>query len=289
MPLPDISTQHLPQHFSPLNWVGMEKIALPLLFNNQPILSHADIHINVPKENVKGIHMSRIFLQLQQLKNITASTIKEQLEQIITTHQNDNTNQARLILHFKLPIQQYALKTPEISGWKYYPVMVEAQLTSTQFNLDYTVEIEYSSTCPCSAALSRQIITDQFTHDFETSNQINKSDVVNWITQHGSLATPHSQRSTAAITIRQSTDLNFYQMIESIEHTLQTATQTAVKRADEQAFAQHNGQNLMFVEDAARRIGHTLNQSYSKWQVKVTHYESLHSHNAVAYLDHTIT
>jgi GTP cyclohydrolase I len=36
--------------------------------------------------------------------------------------------------------------------------------------------------------------------------------------------------------------------------------QTAVKRADEQAFALANGQNLMFCEDAARRLHLALRQ-----------------------------
>ncbi|MBF7687017.1 GTP cyclohydrolase FolE2 [Acinetobacter rathckeae] len=289
MQLPDVSTQQLPQYFSPINWVGMENIALPLQLNNKTILSTADIHINVPKENTKGIHMSRVFLQLQKLTDINANTIETQLRQIIATHQADNTNQARLTLHFKLPIQQYALKTPQISGWKYYPITIQAQLNAEELILCYTVDIEYSSTCPCSAALSRQIIKDQLIHDFTNADQINKSEIADWITQHASLATPHSQRSTAQVSITSKVDIDVYQLIQTIENTLQTATQTAVKRADEQAFAQRNGQNLMFVEDAARRIGHVLKNKYSLWHTKVTHYESLHSHNAVAYLDQTLT
>ena len=43
-------------------------------------------------------------------------------------------------------------------------------------------------------------------------------------------------------------------LIDDVEAALGTAVQTAVKRADEQAFALANGQNLMFCEDAARRL-----------------------------------
>lgn len=43
-------------------------------------------------------------------------------------------------------------------------------------------------------------------------------------------------------------------LIDRIEHALGTPVQTLVKRSDEQAFALANGQNLMFCEDAARRL-----------------------------------
>ncbi|WP_213014559.1 GTP cyclohydrolase FolE2 [Acinetobacter baretiae] len=286
--LPDISKQQEPQYQVPLNWVGMEKISLPLTLNHQTVLSDADIYINLPNAQVKGIHMSRVYLQLQQLTTITACAIKTHLHRIIQTHQKDQTNQARLNLHFKLPIQHQALKTPIISGWKAYPIYIQANLNQDTLTLSYTIHIEYSSTCPCSAALSRHMIQDQFDHDFKTAHHIKKEDILHWISKYGSQATPHSQRSTASVTIHTETEINLYQLIQNIENTLQTATQTAVKRADEQAFAQRNGENLMFVEDAARRIGQTLKTSYSAWSIKVTHYESLHSHNAVAYLDHTI-
>ena len=60
--------------------------------------------------------------------------------------------------------------------------------------------------------------------------------------------------------------------------------QTAVKRADEQAFALANGQNLMFCEDAARRLHRALAQrgELAAFALSVVHAESLHAHDAVA-------
>jgi len=65
---------------------------------------------------------------------------------------------------------------------------------------------------------------------------------------------------------------------------LGTAVQTAVKRADEQAFALANGQNLMFCEDAARRLHKALRQLEwsTAFKLRVEHAESLHAHDAVA-------
>ncbi|MOA70135.1 GTP cyclohydrolase FolE2 [compost metagenome] len=61
--------------------------------------------------------------------------------------------------------------------------------------------------------------------------------------------------------------------------------QTAVKRADEQAFALANGQNLMFCEDAARRLHLALQglNWLSGFALRVEHAESLHAHDAVAH------
>jgi GTP cyclohydrolase I len=60
--------------------------------------------------------------------------------------------------------------------------------------------------------------------------------------------------------------------------------QTAVKRPDEQAFALANGQNLMFCEDAARRLNLALQRTpgINQFHIRVIHAESLHAHDAVA-------
>jgi GTP cyclohydrolase I len=73
-------------------------------------------------------------------------------------------------------------------------------------------------------------------------------------------------------------------LIDRIEGALKTPVQTAVKRADEQAFARLNGQNLMFCEDAARRMQRALDADdrIADFWVRASHYESLHPHNAIA-------
>jgi len=57
-----------------------------------------------------------------------------------------------------------------------------------------------------------------------------------------------------------------------------------VKRVDEQAFAKLNGANLMFCEDAARRMQLALDADprVADFWVKASHFESLHPHDAVA-------
>ncbi|MGG9495596.1 GTP cyclohydrolase, FolE2/MptA family, partial [Klebsiella pneumoniae] len=68
------------------------------------------------------------------------------------------------------------------------------------------------------------------------------------------------------------------ELIDYAEVALGTAVQTVVKRSDEQAFAVANGQNLMFCEDAARRLNNVFRcASFCEaFDIRVEHQESLH-------------
>src|SRR5690606_24420021 len=102
-----------------------------------------------------------------------------------------------------------------------------------------------------------------------------------------SLAPPHSRGSEPRLQLRLDPplqELPLLHWLDSAEAALGTALQTAVKRADEQAFALANGQNLMFCEDAARRLHQTLREQDGLlgFSLEVLHAESLHAHDAVA-------
>ena len=60
--------------------------------------------------------------------------------------------------------------------------------------------------------------------------------------------------------------------------------QAAVKRADESEFARLNATNLMFCEDAARRIKARVESltGILDYRIRASHLESLHPHDAVA-------
>ena len=69
-------------------------------------------------------------------------------------------------------------------------------------SIELQVEVVYSSTCPCSAALARQLIQQRFAWDFP-DQQVDYSSVLDWLgSTQGIVATPHSQRSTATLQLR---------------------------------------------------------------------------------------
>lgn len=289
---PDISKDQTPTHPTALSWVGMQGIDLPLYIQQphapQSIACKIDLAVNLPNGHVKGIHMSRLYQHLQQLEQLSTSSIHQLLKNMVESHLDCDVTAAQFRCQFNLLVQHAALKTAHLSGWKAYPITLEATLQDDEFRLGYTLDISYSSTCPCSAALSRQLITAHFEQEFHHTENLSKPRIIDWLKDNTSLATPHSQRSIATISIQhdspeQTFDPNF--VITLAEQTLKTATQTAVKRQDEQAFAYLNGQNLMFVEDAARRLHLSLSEFFTQWSVRIEHQESLHPHNAVAYTE----
>jgi len=284
--LPDIAAQASRQA-PPLEWVGMCGIALPVSFDGQRLGAKADAGVSLDDGEARGIHMSRLYLALEMLEqeNLTPRLLRQILQRFLKSHEGLSTN-AYLKIHTELLLKRSALISP-LSGWKSYPVSIEARLKNSMFHVELKIDVTYSSTCPCSAALSRQLIQQQFVDDFANTT-LQHADVLAWLgSTKGIVATPHSQRSFAKLHLRLDDHLDELPLIATIndvEAALGTAVQTAVKRADEQAFALANGQNLMFCEDAARRLNMALKRTpgINAFHIQVIHAESLHAHDAVA-------
>ena len=284
--LPDIAAQSSQQAIA-LEWVGMCGIASPVLINGQRLSAKIDAGVNLVDATARGIHMSRLYLALDQLEteNLTPALLRQLLQCFLDSHEG-LSNKAYVRIHSDVLLKRPALVSP-LAGWKSYPTSIEASLKNGMFHVELKILVSYSSTCPCSAALARQLIQRQFIDDFANTS-LQHADVLAWLgSSKGIVATPHSQRSAAHLTIRlehQFPQLTLETIINNAEGALGTAVQTAVKRADEQAFALANGQNLMFCEDAARRLNTVLQKTsgVEAFKLKIVHAESLHSHDAVA-------
>ncbi|HGM5549808.1 TPA: GTP cyclohydrolase FolE2 [Pseudomonas putida] len=284
--LPDIATQAARQAL-PLEWVGMRGIALPVLLEGQRLNAKADAGVSLDDGEARGIHMSRLYLALAALErhNLSPARLRDVLGEFLVSH-DGLSNSAYLNIHCEVLLKRPALVSP-LAGWKSYPVSISASLKNQVFHVELKLEVPYSSTCPCSAALARQLIQQQFIDDF-ANKPLQHAEVLAWLgSSQGIVATPHSQRSTAQLHMHLDgfiDELPLSAIINDAEAALGTAVQTAVKRADEQAFALANGQNLMFCEDAARRLNLALRRSpgVSGFHLRVIHAESLHAHDAVA-------
>ena len=284
--LPDIACQST--HPSvPLGWVGMQGIAVPLQIAGERVAAFADAGVSLDDAEARGIHMSRLYLALEVLAEaeLSPALLRETLGQFLMSHAQLSC-QASLTLRFELMLRRPALVSP-LRGWKRYACEIHAQLEGDELALELCLSLPYSSTCPCSAALARQLIQQRFDADF-AGRALQAEEVRAWLgSPQGIAATPHSQRSEAQLRLRlvpAAMAFPFNDLIDHAEAALGTAVQTAVKRADEQAFALANGQNLMFCEDAARRLHRALVQreEVSGFEVRVVHAESLHAHDAVA-------
>lgn len=293
---PDIAKKTLSPISSPLERVGMEDIEVPLRLELHPSkesilqMGRADAYVNLVQPEAKGIHMSRLFIRLQEELGesvFTRSCAKKILGKFLDSH-SDLSDKAFLNISYEHPMWQKSL-TSNQKSLRAYPVHYNFSLDKKGiFHTKLTLETLYSSTCPCSAALSRQALQEKLSQDFNSAENIDFNQFYEWIGQEKNMAaTPHSQRSKATVTLDLINEIEYKveDFISLLEESLKTAVQSIVKREDEKEFAKLNANNLMFAEDAARRIKKALNtqKNLHSFLVKVCHYESLHAHNAVAY------
>ena len=248
--------------------VGISNFRLPLRYrtrDNGDLILETSVTGTVSLEaEKKGINMSRIMRSFYAHAEKTFSF--EVIEAALDDYKTDlESLDARIEMAFSFPMKVESLRSG-LQGYQYYNIaleLVETQGVRRKFmHLDYV----YSSTCPCSLELSE--------HARQT---------------RGQLATPHSQRSVARVSVEVAPAqccLWFEDLIELCRAAVPTETQVMVKREDEQAFAELNAANPIFVEDAARLFTEQLKADprVGDFRVVASHQESLHSHDAVSIL-----
>ena len=250
-----------------LQHVGISNFRLPIRFHtrdNGDLTLETSVTGTVSLEaGKKGINMSRIMRSFYKHAEKTFSF--EVMASALDDYLSDlETLDARLQMRLSYPARVRSLRSG-LEGYQYYDIaleLVEKDGVRRKFvHLDYV----YSSTCPCSLELSEHARATR-----------------------GQLATPHSQRSVTRLSVEavEGACLWFEDLIDIARRAVPTETQVIVKREDEQAFAELNAANPIFVEDAARLFCEQLlaDPRIGDFRVVASHQESLHSHDAVSVL-----
>jgi GTP cyclohydrolase I len=248
--------------------VGISNFRLPIRFHTRDggdLTLETSVTGSVSLEaDKKGINMSRIMRSFykQAEKTFSFEVIEAALEDYKTDLESFD---ARIQMRFSFPMKISSLRSG-LFGYQYYDIALELVeqngYRAKIIHLDYV----YSSTCPCSLELSE--------HARET---------------RGQLATPHSQRSVARISVEVDDTADclwFEDLIDMCRRAVPTETQVMVKREDEQAFAELNAAHPIFVEDAARLFCEQMHADVrvGDFRIVASHQESLHSHDAVSIL-----
>ncbi|MGR3323243.1 MAG: GTP cyclohydrolase FolE2 [Pseudooceanicola sp.] len=250
-----------------LQHVGISNFRLPVRFQKRgggDITLETSVTGTVSLEaEKKGINMSRIMRSFYAHAEKTFSF--NVIDAALDDYKADlESLDARIQMRISYPVKLGSLRSG-LEGYQYYDIALEMVEQAGQrvriLHLDYL----YSSTCPCSLELSE--------HARRT---------------RGQLATPHSQRSVArlSVVLDGPDTLWFEDLIDLARRAVPTETQVMVKREDEQAFAELNAANPIFVEDAARLFAEQLEDDprVGDFRVMASHQESLHSHDAVSIL-----
>ena len=172
--LPDVTTEQSTAQVPVIDNVGMQGIAIPLHVlgkRGERLASQAkvDVTVSLDHPNAKGIHMSRLYNLLQQYlsdKDLHKSALTTLMNALIES-QDGLSNSAQLNLHFDLTVSRPALIS-KTSGYQSYPASLCVMRSSEHYKAQLKLRVPYSSTCPCSASLSRKALAEAFVKQFES-------------------------------------------------------------------------------------------------------------------------
>jgi GTP cyclohydrolase I len=302
-----------------LNKVGVSGVDLPVQLKRrdgeiQTLHARVSLYGSLDNPEAKGLNLSRFpILMTETIANhLSIEGLKDVL---VGLREKQGSNDVYCKLAFKYPWTQEALRTrkelptdadpkdifktvegvnlshDKMVGHIFYDCILEGQLHKVpktfrkvvqsdqasyqtpvtvevdEFRFFLTVNYVYSSTCPCSFELAQDATQ-----------------------KRGVAANGHSQRSIAKLTVQFDPDKEIVwieDVVEMARRQVPTEVVIICKRRDEQAFAELNGSNLLFTEDAAR----LLYQGFDEWfkagkisdfSIVTDHIESLHPWNATA-------
>jgi GTP cyclohydrolase I len=301
LPDPQISPL-IPGTPIPLDKVGVTGVDLPMKFlrrdgTTQELYVKASLYGSLDDPGAKGLNLSRfpIVMHEEIANHMSIDGLKRVLKRL---QEKQGSSHIYCKLRFKYPWVQQALRTrkelepradgrewlesdPEVfrivdgvalshekaEGFIFYDCVLEGQWHNGEYQFYLTVDYVYSSTCPCS---------------FELAQDATR--------KRGVAANGHSQRSIAKITVQFNPDQRIVyveDIVEMARKYLPTEVVIICKRRDEQAFAELNGSNLVFTEDASRLLYQGLDEMYSQdwitdFSIVTEHIESLHPWSATA-------
>lgn len=279
--LPDLQKTEAPVKNIPLQKVGVNRVHIPVHYltpdgRTEQHDTEVSLYVSLAPEK-KGVNMSRLVLSIHEHaeKGLPAldlvKTVLEDLRwRLRDTEDEPPLQNVYLKMKFRYYIAQTSLAS-KLTGKAAYDCVLEGVAVGDTIRTFLTVNYEYSSTCPCSKALS-----EQYMEEYENGKR----------TDGNGTATAHAQRSNAAVTVEFDPNKPIFieDMVAKLREVVPTEVQVMVKRIDEQAFAILNGSNPVFCEDIARVISEWLqgDERVFDYSVVAEHFESLHRHNAVS-------
>lgn len=254
----------------PIDFVGIHNFHLPIRIkekggDTQEVMASISGTVSLDA-NSRGINMSRIIRTFYKSKDDVFDINK--LEDVLRNYQKDlKTFDSHILMNFKYRIWQDALRSinddgESEGGWQYYNITFDCNLDNNgEFKKVMWVDFIYSSACPCSTELSQHAAYSR-----------------------GVFGIPHSQRSVARVGIEFEDLIWIEDVINHCQNALTTEVLVFCKRQDEQAFAEANGADPKFVEDAIRSLADELNKNslVKDYKIICSHQESLHAHDAIA-------
>ncbi|MCO7127526.1 GTP cyclohydrolase FolE2 [Sporolactobacillus shoreicorticis] len=235
-----------------IDQVGISDFEIPVQFDLKPNCiknSVANVKFTVAlDEEKRAIHMSRMIEVLTEWdKIINFNSLVELLHKI---NQRLDAKSSFIQLDFDLLIEKSS-PVSKVKGFVAYKVSLSG--TSDKPNIITRIKVPITTVCPCSKAIS----------------------------ERGA----HNQRGEVNISIIIDNFNDILDVINIIEKKAGSEELFSVlKRIDEKFVTEHAYDNPKFVEDVIRDAIINLKDKYKVLEIEIKNYESIHNHNAYAYI-----
>lgn len=207
------------------------------------------MYVDLPKE-YKGTHMSR-FIEI--LNNYRGDINMKNIPDILHNMKSAlNATCAHIEFYFPYFIEKEAPKSRIKSLTEYTGIFYGKSDTKDDFILGAKVPV--TSVCPCSKEISEK--------------------------------GAHNQRSIVHARIRFKNFLWLEDLIHIVENCASSPTYSLLKREDEKFITEESYNNPVFVEDIVRNVACEFKKnSEIIWHfIEAESFESIHNHNAYAYI-----
>lgn len=240
--------------------VGIKNIRYPIsLLDRQNKEQHtvADInmYVNLPHRH-KGAHMSR-FVEILSRNNreIDIMNTEEILKTMKTVMQSSG---AHLEMRFPYFIEKKAPVSKKSAMMDYVCTLSASLNKLNHSDLIIGVEVPVNALCPCSKAISK----------------------------YGA----HNQRGIVSLKVRIKSFIWIEELIDMVEKSASSPVYALLKREDEKYITERAYRNPVFVEDIVRRISVKLikDKRVSWFHVESENMESIHNHNAYAFVERAL-
>jgi GTP cyclohydrolase IB len=238
-----------------IDQVGVKGVRYPITvldktMGKQQTVATINMYVNLPRQ-YKGTHMSR-FVEIlnEHSKRISLQNFSAILREM---KKRLNAESASMEITFPYFISKKAPVSGS-EGLMEYRCTFKGSLEKTS-DLITVIHVPISTLCPCSKEIS----------DFGA----------------------HNQRGEVTLQVRFKKFIWIEDLITLVERSASSDIYSVLKREDEKFVTERAYDNPMFVEDIVRDIAEKLNDdpNITWFVVESENYESIHNHNAYAYIE----
>lgn len=238
-----------------IDQVGVKGIRYPITVRDkdmgkQETVAKINMYVNLPRQ-YKGTHMSR-FVEIlnEHRERISLQNFSEILEEMKKRLKAESA-------HMEITFPYFIKKRAPVSGSE---GMMEYKCTfkgslNRGSDLVTILHVPISTLCPCSKEIS----------------------------EFGA----HNQRGEVTLQVRFKKFIWIEDLIELVEESASSDVYSVLKREDEKFVTERAYHNPMFVEDIVRDIAQKLDYdpNITWFSVESENFESIHNHNAYAYIE----